>query len=275
MFILRALNQFVIRQAVLVSCEVNQDQVVGLGGWKMAVSTGDLFSGSSIDTEMGQLVNCMLKKVWRRSPEWSIFTNVLDQMLWHLAQNMLACSIQQIVGGFVWVVEVMKRVLLKKFNYSNLLFTAWGCFVVVFILLGFYLWSNSREPIQVESDLLTTKGKFFAVGSSSQYSTAFLVEKSGGELVRFTAIPAYTKIIKSLHSSRGKSIEVRHYGELVVECRISGVEYCKPKCFGALECQMKSFRAQARALEMTIWTVFIVGVCALFMFAYKNKTSES
>ena len=169
----------------------------------------------------------------------------------------------------------MKRIFFKKFNYSNILFTAWGCFIVVFILLGFYLWSNSREPIQVESDLLTTKGKFYALGSSSQYSTTFLVKKSGGELVRFTAIPTYTKIIKTLSSSRDKNIEVKHYGRLVVECRISGVEYCKPMCSGSLECQMKSFRAQARALEMTIWTVFIVGVGALFMFAYKNKTSEN
>ena len=168
----------------------------------------------------------------------------------------------------------MRRMIFKKFNYSNLLFTAWGCFIVVFVLLGFYLWSNSREPVQVEGDLLTTKGKFYAIGSSSQYSTTFLVEKSGGELARFTAIPTYTKIIKGLSSSRGKSIEVKHYGKLVVECRISGVEYCKPMCFGSLECQMKSFRAQAWALEMTIWTVFIVGVCALFMFAYKNKASE-
>lgn len=156
-----------------------------------------------------------------------------------------------------------------------MLLTAWGCFIVVFILLGFYLWSNSREPIQVESDLLTTNGKFYALGSSSQYSTTFLVKKSSGELVRFTAIPTYTKIIKTLSSNRDKSIEVKHYGKLVVECRISGVEYCKPMCFGLLECQMKSFRAQGRALEMTIWTVFIVGVCALFMFAYKNKNSEN
>lgn len=169
----------------------------------------------------------------------------------------------------------MKIKIFKKFNHSNLLFTAWGCFVVVFVLLGFYLWSNSREPIQVEDDLLTTKGKFYAVGSSSQYSTTFLVKKSGGELVRFTAIPTYTKIIKSLSSIRGKSVEVKHYGERVIECRISGVEYCKSMCFGSLECQLKSFRAQARALEMTIWTVFIVGVCALFMFAYKNKASDN
>lgn len=169
----------------------------------------------------------------------------------------------------------MNRMLLKKSNYSNLLLAALGCFFVVFILLSFYLWSNSRGPDPVENDLLTTKGKFFTVGSSSQYSTTFLVEKSGGELVRFTATPDYTKIIKSLRSNRGKDIEVKHYGEMVVECRISGVEYCKPRCFGALECQMKSFRGQTWVLEKTIWTVFIVGVCFLFMYAYKNKTSKS
>lgn len=169
----------------------------------------------------------------------------------------------------------MKRMIFKKFNHSNLLFTAWACFIVVFILMGFYLWSHSREPIQAEDDLLTTKGEFYAVSSSSQHSTTFLVKKSAGELVRFTAIPTYTKIIKRLSSNRGKSIEVKHYGKLVVECRISGVEYCKPMCFGSLECQMKNFRAQARALEMTTWTVFIMGVCSLFMFAYKNKTSEN
>ena len=169
----------------------------------------------------------------------------------------------------------MNRMFLKKSNYSDLLLTALGCFFVVFVLLGFYLWNNSRVPAQVESDLLTTQGKFLTVSSSSQYSTTFLVEKSGGELVRFTAIPDYTKIIKSLRSNRGKDIEVKHYGEWVVECRISGVEYCKPKCSGAIECQMKSFHVQAWVLEKTILTVFIVGVCFLFMFAYKNKTSKS
>lgn len=71
----------------------------------------------------------------------------------------------------------MNRMLLKKSNYSNLLLAALGCFFVVFILLGFYLWSNSREPDPVENYLLTTKGKFLRLVAPRNTQRHFLWKK--------------------------------------------------------------------------------------------------
>ena len=165
----------------------------------------------------------------------------------------------------------MNRTFLEGSDYRNLLFAAGGCLGVAVLLLAFYWWGYSSTPGQVEDQLLTTEGKFFAVSSDSQYSLSFLVEESGGGLIKFVALPAYTSITKALRYRRGENVVVKHYGQLVVECRFSGVEICSPRCTDASECRMKSFEAQASSLKRTIWTVLSVGVILLLLFAYKNK----
>lgn len=55
----------------------------------MAISAGN-FSGNSIDVEVEQLANCMLKMCGEQIARVVRFADVLDQMLWHLAQGMLA-----------------------------------------------------------------------------------------------------------------------------------------------------------------------------------------
>lgn len=49
-----------------------------------------IFSGNAIDIEVEQLANCMLKKSGEQIASVVRFADVLDKMLWHLAQGMLA-----------------------------------------------------------------------------------------------------------------------------------------------------------------------------------------
>lgn len=49
-----------------------------------------IFSGNSIDVEVEQMVNCMLKQCGGQIANMVRFADVLDQMLWYSAQGMLA-----------------------------------------------------------------------------------------------------------------------------------------------------------------------------------------
>ena len=49
-----------------------------------------IFSANSIDIEVEQLANCMLKKSGEQIASVVRFADVLDKMLWNLAQGMLA-----------------------------------------------------------------------------------------------------------------------------------------------------------------------------------------
>ena len=161
---------------------------------------------------------------------------------------------------------------LKKnlFKVNNLLSATFFCVVAFVFYLGFYIFALVDKPDRVDEELLSTRGKFLAIAAGTQRGIVFIVKEEGdGRLIKLLAIPGSTNVQSGFSSSVGKDIVVRHYGKLVVSCRIDGVEFCVSSCASAYECRMNLFYADAASLEKMVRTMFVLTVLCLVAYLLK------
>ncbi|WP_426106443.1 hypothetical protein [Pseudomonas sp. TWR1-1-3] len=159
-------------------------------------------------------------------------------------------------------------------RFRNFLWSAFGCFAVALLLMGFWFFVSLNKPSLVEESLLTTRGVFLAVSSNTQYSSTFIVKEDSGLLVKFLVLPSYVKFRLPLETNIGKGIEVEHYGRLVVGCSVDGVKVCVSNCLSASECSAKAYNAKIATLRRMIITLLFVGIVFLLIFICKNKGGE-
>lgn len=167
---------------------------------------------------------------------------------------------------------------LKKnlFKANNLLSATFFCVVAFVFYLGFYIWALVDKPERVDEELLSTRGKFFMIASSTQRGTAFIVKKEdSGQLVKLLIVPGFTSLQSGLSSRVGKDIEVKHYGKLVVSCRMDGVEFCISNCASAYECRMNLFAVDTAALRFMSYMLFVLAVFCWVAYLVKRKREPS
>ena len=158
------------------------------------------------------------------------------------------------------------------FELKNLLGATVFCFLFFCFFLGFYIYAVVDKPDLTDGELLSTEGKFSAIAASSQRGIAFVVKERGTEkFTRFIAIPGYTNIQGGFSAGVGRDIVVRHYGRLVVSCRIDGVEYCVTSCVSQSECGMNLYRADVSALGKMVCTMFVLLIICLVAYLIKRK----
>jgi hypothetical protein len=93
----------------------------------------------------------------------------------------------------------------------------------------------------------------------------------GGQLVKLLIVPGFTSLQSGFGSKVGKDIEVKHYGKLVVSCRIGGVGFCISNCASAYECRMNLFAVDTAALMFMLCMLFVLTVFCWVAYLLKRN----